>query len=128
MTNSTPFLRLYQGITYRLIFNVPFVSALYSTTQANNQKESLFWWGLTALLYPLNTQRVRAQLEGTAISTVTENTGRVFHSNYRGVLPFVILNGLIGYSLRPLFSADKVKEIEVGVRARLEETGYADYA
>jgi hypothetical protein len=76
-------------------------------------------WAAAALLYPLNTMKVRAQVSATAISTITASTGPVFHSAYRGVVPFILLNVFIGYSLRPLFSKAKLAEIEGGVQAEL---------
>ena len=52
--------------------------------------------------------------------TVTATTGPVFHSAYRGVVPFILLNALVGYSLRPLFSSAKLAEIEGEVRGELK--------
>lgn len=63
--------------------------------------------------------KVRAQVSAASISTITPTTGAVFHSAYRGVFPFILLNALVGYSLRPLFSKSKLAEIEGEVKAEL---------
>jgi hypothetical protein len=65
--------------------------------------------------------KVRAQVSATAISTITPSTGHIFHSAYRGVVPFILLNALIGYSLRPLFSSAKLAEIDGEVKGQLKE-------
>jgi hypothetical protein len=52
----------------------------------------------------MNTFKVRAQLSGCALSSVTAETGFIKHGQYRGVVPFILLNSVIGYCLRPLFS------------------------
>jgi hypothetical protein len=41
-------------------------------------------------------------------------------SLYRGVIPYLLLNILVGYSLRPLFSQSKLAEIENEVEGRVK--------
>lgn len=69
------------------------------------EKESLLVWLLAAITYPLNTLKVRLQLTKTSLTTSEATQSFVSHSSYRGVVPFVLLNAFIGYSLRPIFSA-----------------------
>ena len=78
-------------------------------------------WALAFVLYPLQSQKVRAQVSAaTAISTINANTSPVARSSYQGALLFVALNALIGYSLRPLFSKEKVEAMELAVAAKLK--------
>ena len=120
VSNSVHLLELYRGIFFKLAYNVPVLSAIYCTTQTNLKTEAWVSWLAAAFLYPLNTMKVRAQVSASSISTVTATTGPVFHSAYRGVVPFILLNALVGYSLRPLFSSAKLAEIEGEVRGELK--------
>jgi len=74
-------------------------------------------WALAALMYPLNTLKVRTQISGTPLSSLSGNAKPVFHGTFRGAVPFVLLNAGLGYSLRPLFSADKLASIRSDVEA-----------
>jgi hypothetical protein len=40
------------------------------------------------------------------------------------VVPYILLNALIGYSLRPLFSESKLLEIKGEVREELKDHGF----
>lgn len=120
MANAPYLLDLYRGIFFKLAYNIPVLSGIYCTTQTDLQTQAWLSWAVAAFLYPLNTMKVRAQVSATAISTITPTTGPVFHSAYRGVVPFLLLNALIGYSLKPLFSKAKLAEIESSVNAELE--------
>lgn len=95
------------------------LSAVYCSTQHDLEAQAWASWLAAAVLYPLNTFKVRAQVSASSISTVTPATGPVFHSAYRGVVPFLLLNALVGYSLRPLLGKGRLAEIEEGVRAEL---------
>lgn len=108
MANHTYLLDLYRGIFFKLAYNVPVLSAVYCTTQNDLEVQAWASWLAAAVLYPLNTFKVRAQVSASSISTVTASTGSVFHSAYRGVVPFLLLNALVGYSLRPLLSKSKL--------------------
>jgi len=73
------------------------------------------------LLYPLNTLKVRAQVSASSISSVSERTSQISHSSYRGALTYILLNAFIGYSLRPIFSQEKLSLIDKEVNAKLKE-------
>ena len=73
--------------------------------------ESFAAWAAAAVLYPMNTIKIRTQISGSSISTVNASTGPVFRSLYRGVVPFILVNALIGYTMRPLFSQAKLESI-----------------
>lgn len=92
----------------KLAYNVPVLSGIYLTSQTGYEYHALATWALAALLYPLSTEKVRRQLSGTSISTVNSRTNAIAHSHYRGVAPYILLNALIGYSLRPLYSESKL--------------------
>lgn len=87
---------------------MPVLSGIYCTSQTGYEYQALAAWAVAALLYPLNTEKVRRQVSGTSISTVTAKTGAISHSLYRGVVPYILLNAVIGYSLRPLYSESKL--------------------
>jgi hypothetical protein len=114
-------LDLYRGLFFKLAYNLPVLSGIYCTTQTGMETQAWISWAAAAVLYPLNTMKVRAQVSGTPLSTVTPTTGPVFHSAYRGVVPYILLNALVGYSLRPLFSQAKLAEINHGVQEELKE-------
>jgi len=40
---------------------------------------------------------------------------------YKGVVPYLLLNILVGYSLRPLFSEEKLAQAEQEMKHRLKE-------
>jgi len=102
---NIPFiLDLYKGLLFKLAYNVPVLSGIYCTSQSGYEYESYLSWALAGILYPLNTQKVRAQVSASSISTVNSKTGLILHSNYRGVVPYLLLNAVIGYSLKPIFS------------------------
>lgn len=105
----------------KLAYNLPVLSGIYCTTQTDMQTQAWLSWAAAAILYPINTLKVRAQVSGTPLSTITPNTGAIFHSAYRGVVPFILINALVGYSLRPLFSQSKLAEINNGVQEELKE-------
>ncbi len=115
------FLDLYRGIFFKLAYNLPVLSGIYCTTQTGLETQALLSWAAAAALYPLSTMKVRAQVSGTPLSTITPSTGPVFRSAYRGVVPYILLNALVGYSLRPLFSKAKLAEINSGVQEELKE-------
>jgi hypothetical protein len=94
-----------------LAYNLPVLSGIYCTTQTDMQTQAWLSWAAAAILYPINTLKVRAQLSASPLSTITLNTGVVVHSSYRGVVPYILINALVGYSLRPLFSQSKLAEI-----------------
>jgi len=118
------FLRdLYKGFFFKLAFNVPVLSGLYWTTQSGSELEAAASWAAAALLYPLNTFKIRAQVSASGISSISKSTTPIIHSAYRGVVPFLLINTLIGYSLRPLFSEGKLSEIETEVKQTLKKEG-----
>lgn len=95
---------LYNGLIFKLAYNAPVLSGIYCTTQTGCELQAAASWALAALLYPINTLKVRAQVSASGISSINNNTSSITHSGYRGVVPYLLLNILVGYSLRPLFS------------------------
>jgi hypothetical protein len=81
------------------------LSGIYCTTQVGYEWQALISWAVAFAFYPLNTQKVRAQVSGSTLSTISAKTNPIIHSSYRGVVMYLLLNAFIGYSLRPLFSA-----------------------
>ena len=116
-------LDLYRGLPFKLIYNLPVLSGIYCTTQKGYETHALVCWALAALLYPLNTYKVRAQVSGSSISSVNANTGFILHSQYRGVVPFILLNSLIGFCLRPLLSQEVLSDISSYTKAQLKAEG-----
>lgn len=102
--SKTNILNLYKGIAFKLAFNVPFLTSMYLTTQSDNGSLTLLSWLATAALYPISTLKVRSQLMGTEFSFGRDSNYSIRSGLYRGVLPFLLLNGLLGWTLRPLFS------------------------
>jgi hypothetical protein len=120
VANAAYLFDLYRGIFFKLAYNVPVLSAIYCTTQTDLETQAWVSWAAAAFLYPLNTLKVRSQVSASSISTISATTGPVFHSAYRGVLPFLLLNALVGYSLRPLFSSAKLAQIDGEVNGQLK--------
>jgi hypothetical protein len=101
-TTNVP--NLYRGLVFKLAFNIPYLTSLYLTTQSDFGTSAAIAWLATAALYPLSTVKVRAQLLPTFFSVGKEGNAAIRTGLYRGVVPFLLLNTLIGWSLRPLFS------------------------
>lgn len=95
---------LYRGIVFKLAFNIPLITSLYLTTQSDCGTSTILAWMATAALYPLNTIKVRAQLMPTYFSVGNEGISAIRTGLYRGLVPFLLLNSLLGWSLRPLLS------------------------
>lgn len=95
---------LYRGIPFKLLFNLPYLTSVYLTTQAGNDFASLLSWGVTAALYPLMTLKTQSQLTGNTYSHTNQLYKRSIASMYRGVLPFLAMNVAFSWTLRPLFS------------------------
>lgn len=114
---------LWNGLSMKLLFNLPVLAGIYCTTQEGYEKESVAAWATAALLYPAHSTKVRKQVAASSLSTVNAKTAPVVHSTYRGVVPFILLNSLIGYSLRPLFSQAKLKAIEDDAAAEAKSLG-----
>lgn len=91
----------YRGLLFKLIFNVPFAGALY-TTATGSEWSSLFWLA-TALAYPLNTAKVVRQ--------ATNGILPVGAGGWRGVLPFMLVNYLCAWQLTALFSKEKLEHL-----------------
>ena len=104
VATRTDFADLYRGIFAKLVYNLPVLSGIYFTTQVGCEVQALAAWATALALYPLNTFKVRSQVSGSLISSVSERTGQIGHSSYRGAGTYLLLNALIGYTLRPLFS------------------------
>lgn len=112
---------LYRGLPLKLAYNLPVLSGYYCTTQSGYETEALLSWALAFALYPINTQKVRAQVSAAGkISSINASTSPVLRNSYQGALLYVILNALIGYSMRPLFSKEKVEALELSMKAKLQ--------
>ena len=90
---------------------------MYLTTQSDNGSLTLLSWLATAALYPISTLKVRSQLMGTEFSFGKDSSHSIRSGLYRGVLPFLLLNGLLGWTLRPLFSQEKLEEVKSSVQS-----------
>lgn len=77
---------------------------MYLTTQSESGSLTLLSWLATAVLYPLSTLKVRSQLMGTEFTVGKNSNYSIRTGLYRGVLPFLLLNEFLGWTLRPLFS------------------------
>ena len=95
---------LYRGFFFKLGFNIPYATSLYLTAQGNSDASILLSWLVTAALYPLTTLKVRSQLLVTDFSICQEATGSFRYGLYRGLIPFLLINAVFGWTLRPLFS------------------------
>lgn len=62
---SASFGNLYNGIAFKLAFNIPLLSSIYLTAASDNITYTALSWLATAILYPLNTLKVRYQLNST---------------------------------------------------------------
>jgi hypothetical protein len=107
---------LYRGLIFKLGFNIPYLTSLYLTTQGDNGATTAAAWLATAALYPLNTIKVRTQLLTTDYSVGKEAGNALKTGLYRGVVPFILLNALLGWTLRPLFSSDKLAGVQASVQ------------
>jgi hypothetical protein len=87
----------------KLIYNVPLVSAIYFTTQSGSENYAALSWLATIFLYPLNTFKVLSQVSSSSIGLNSESLWNK-NNSYRGVIPFVLLNYFIGYTLKSLFN------------------------
>lgn len=85
--------KLFSGVIYKMLFNIPFATAIYSTTQKD--ENSWAYWLATAAAFPLQNLKVLAQTSERAIPSSI---------SYRGVLPYMLLNYLAAWKLTALFS------------------------
>ena len=69
-------------------------------------------WLVTAALYPLSTLKVRSQLMPTRFSIGIDATSSLRSGLYRGVLPFLFINAVFGFTLRPLLSEGKLEALK----------------
>lgn len=114
--NSTNFAKLYRGFVFKLGFNIPYLTSLYLTTQGDFGPWTALSWLATAVIYPLNTAKVRSQLLSSEFALGAQ-AGRSFKVDmYRGVVPFILVNLLLGWTLRPLFSEEKLADIKKSIQ------------
>lgn len=114
--NVNSFIKLYRGLIFKLGFNVPYLTSLYLTTQGDCGTTALVSWLATAALYPLNTIKVRTQLLSSDFGLEKQSSQVSKTVFYRGVVPFILLNALLGWTLRPLFNEEKLECIKKGVQ------------
>lgn len=107
---------LYRGVSLKLGFNIPYLTSLYLTTQGDSASTAALAWLVTAALYPMSTIKVRSQLLGTPFSVGKEPKSSFRAGLYRGVVPFILLNAALGWTLRPLFSAERLEELRSSVQ------------
>lgn len=123
VANVPYLLDLYRGLFFKLAYNVPVLSGIYCTTQEGCETQAWASWAVAAALYPLNTLKVRSQVSASTISTINSKTSFITHSSYRGVVPYILLNALVGYSLKPLFSQAKLASLQGEVSQELKNLG-----
>ena len=107
---------MYRGLTFKLGFNIPYLTSLYLTTQGDSGTTALLSWLATAALYPMSTIKVRSQLLPTQFSVGNDPSHSFRAGLYRGVVPFILLNAFLGWTLRPLFSAERLESVKEGVQ------------
>lgn len=96
----------------KLTFNIPSLTSIYLTAKGDNNFLTAISWLATAALYPLNALKVRYQMKGTPFASTNKITQSFGASSYRGVVPYLLLNAFIGWTLRPLYSDKRIKEID----------------
>lgn len=114
----------YSGVTRKLIFNVPWAWAAYTTVNDSSILEKALAWGTVALFYPINAIKTVKQLNGTMISAA--GSRYLYRGYYRGFLPFAIANALGATVLHNLTGAAKQKEYAEAFSEdiRLYDQGY----
>lgn len=101
----------YRGLIYKVLFNIPFASALFMTAQGNDL--SLACWLATIAAYPLLSSKTSIQ------------AGMKSSFSYRGVIPFALVNYLFAWQLAPLFSQSKLEHLKESVKEEcIEKLGY----
>lgn len=109
---TTTLSELSKGFSYKLGFNLPYLTSLYLTSQGNYDSTAVASWLVTAALYPLSTLKVRNQIFPTQFAIKNDSNLSAKTGLYRGVVPFILLNVLLGWSLRPLFSQEKLESVK----------------
>ena len=96
-----------------MVYNVPVLSGIYFNSQAGKETEALISWAAAAILYPLNVNKIYYQVAACEISSLPGRKDRAttISQGYRGVIPYLLINAAIGWSLRPLFSKEKLAEL-----------------
>jgi hypothetical protein len=93
---STGLISSYYGIFPKLLFNIPYGSALYFTATENDLMYPS--WLATLLFYPLHTLK--------SIHQVSQSFTNV-RSLYRGAIPFMLVNGLFAWKMLALYPREK---------------------
>lgn len=106
---AASFSELYNGIGFKLAYNFPLLTSIYLTAQGTNSVWTTASWLVTAALYPLNTLKVRSQLMDTDFSALRKAAPSFGANTYRGVVPYLLLNAVFGWTLRPLYSASRLE-------------------
>jgi hypothetical protein len=91
-------------LIFKLAFNIPSLTSIYLTARGDNNFLTALSWLATATLYPLNVIKARHQMKGTPFASTNKITPSFGASLYRGVVPYLLLNAFIGWTLRPLYS------------------------
>ena len=95
----------YAGLGAKLIFNIPWACAAYTTVNDSPLIDKVLSWAAVAFFYPLNGIKTVHQLKNTVISTPIVE--KLPMGVYRGFLPFVIANALGGVVLHNLTGQDR---------------------
>jgi len=109
LLSQVSFNQYYSGYVYKMLYNLPVLSGIFHTSQVGSENEAMLSWAVAALLYPINTNKVCQQVSASPLSSM-DMTSTV-RQGYRGVVPYLLINALVGYSLRPLFSKEKLQQI-----------------
>lgn len=88
----------FRGCISKLVFNVPFASALYLTAQDDSY--STYAWAASFLAYPL------------LVNKSTLQAVNVKSWSYRGALPFFIVNYLFAWKLSAIYSEKKLTNLK----------------
>jgi hypothetical protein len=102
---ETSFLGAYRGFFSKMIFNLPYAGALYTT--ATGDSYSWAFWLATIALYPFNTLKVMSQVgdRPQAFSQIT-------YRGFRGVVPFALLNIVFCWQLTGLFTPERLQNLK----------------
>lgn len=102
----------------KIVFNLPFASALYATS-TGHEMESLAWLA-TFLAYPLHTVKTILQTGSSSLQNITPSVPLL-----RGFVPFALINYLCAYKLTALYSPQKLASLNSELREKAKhQLGY----
>jgi hypothetical protein len=99
----------YRGVVPKLIFNIPYGCAIYTT--ATHNEYSWVCWLAAFAIYPIHAYTSISQLGGNV---------RLSRNLYRGFLPFAIVNYFCSWKMLGLFPKDKLGDLEKGLKKKAQ--------